>query len=67
MDVINKEDLGVLEVPVTCEFCGEQSIMVVRQVQVGDFVQTISELNICCDDVRDRVGCRSGSEEYGPN
>lgn len=61
-DVIDVADLEAAEIPVTCEFCGETSVIVMRMVEAGDYVQTFSELPTCCDAVRDRIDEDQGQE-----
>lgn len=55
MEVIDKEDLDYTDYPVVCRFCGDESVVRVRYVEVDDFIQTFSEVSICCQKSADIV------------
>jgi len=53
--VVEARVTEVKRIPICCEFCGGKSIMEVSTTQVGAQIMYRANLEICCDDVRDRA------------
>jgi len=42
-------------IPIECEFCGEESVMVIEVQQVECQIVYKANLEVCCDAIRDRL------------